>query len=137
MRTSKLRSLVARTLVITMTSALLPTQTRAEMINTERAIAADRERVLQLLDQPDLAARLEAYGVTSSDAKVRVAALSDAEVAHLAAQIDEAYAGAGGGGGLLAVMLVAVMVVFVLPFVLVGAVILHSVRGGGGSEAQP
>src|SRR3954471_9983885 len=133
---AKLRSLVAQILVITMASALLPTQTRAGMINTEQAVSADRERILVLLDHPDLVARLEAYGVTSSDAKARIAALSDAEVARLATDIDTAQAGAGGGGGVIAVAFVLMMtiaIVVLLPFVIVGTLVLKAVQ----SDSKP
>ena len=138
---TKLRSLVAQILVIAMTSAFLPTQTRAAMINTERAVSGDRERILVLLDHPDLAARLEAYGVTSSDAKARIAALSDAEVGRLATEIDTAQAGAGGGDALFGLGLglaMAVVIVLLLPFLIVGTLVVKALKSGSKpAQASP
>src|SRR5205823_4380096 len=95
-----------------------------------------REHILVLLDNPDLAARLESYGVTSSDAKARIAALSDAEVARLATEIDTAQAGAGGGGGVIAVAFVLMMtiaIVVLLPFLIVGTLVLKGLH----SDSKP
>lgn len=131
---SKLRSLLAKLLIITMTSTLLPAQTRAEMVSTERAVGGDRERILLLLDRPDVAAQLEAYGVKASDAKARLAALSEAELGQLSAEVDKAHAGAGGGGGLAAVATI-VVVVFLLPFVIIGALVIAGLRSGSAKQS--
>src|SRR5438445_245636 len=75
---AKLRSFVAKLLIITTTSACLTTQSYAGAISTEAALATDRERILVLLDRPDVSAQLEAYGVKPSDAKARVVGLAHA-----------------------------------------------------------
>src|SRR5438034_702572 len=87
----KLRLLVARVLIATTTSACLAPHAHAGVISTEAAIAGDRARILVLLDRPDISAQLEARGVKPSDAKARIAALSDADVAQLSAAIDKAH----------------------------------------------
>jgi len=92
----KLRLLVARVLIATTTSACLPPHAHAGLISTEAAIPGNRDRILVLLDRADISAQLEARGVSPSDAKARIAALSDAEVAQLSAAIDNAPAGARG-----------------------------------------
>jgi hypothetical protein len=127
-----LRALVARLLIVTVSSTIVP---RAEgaMIGTEAAIRTDREHILMLLNHPDVASQLEAYGVKPSDAKARIAALSDAELAMLSAEMDRAYAGAGGGGGLFAALATVTMialVVLLLPVFLVGGLIALGVKAG-------
>ena len=120
---------------------MVATQADAAMIGTEAAVNGDRERVLRLLDHPDVAAQLEAYGVRISDAKARVAALSDAEAAELSAEIDKAYAGAGGGGEILAAPLMLIFAIVLLPFFLLGVLIYSAVThknvGWGPSTQSP
>lgn len=67
--------------------AALPMQAGAGMIGTERAAVAEREGV---------ALELRARGLSHEEAKARVSALTDAEVAYLARHIDQVPAGAGG-----------------------------------------
>lgn len=76
-----------------------------------------------------LSAELVARGVASAEAQARTAALTDEEVAQVAAQIDALPAGAGGCGPLIlcaivTLTLVAVTVVIVLPIVLVGGAVM-------------
>jgi TolA-binding protein len=83
------------------------TQTvQAAMIGTEQIHAAanasqDRARVAAALERPDVVRQLETMGVSPSDAKARVAALSDEEVATLAGKVDSLPA----GGDVLGVLL--------------------------------
>jgi hypothetical protein len=136
--TPKLRHLIAQMLIVTTTSAVAPTQAYAGLISTG-STSGGRERVLMLLDRPDVAAQLEAYGVKPSDAKARIAALNDAEAARLSADIDKALAGAGGGGGIITaagVILVVAAVVVLLPIVFVGALVIAGVRGRGPTPIQ-
>ena len=63
----------------------------AGLVTTEGAL--ERERVAALLERPDVQAALAAYGVSPRDAQSRVAAMTDAEAAELAARIDELPAG--------------------------------------------
>ena len=132
-----MRSLVARVLILTLMSTFIP---RAEgaMIGTDSLVGGDRERVLTLLERPEVAAQLEAYGVNPSDAKARVAALSDAELAVVSSEIDKAYAGAGGGGAAF-FMAIAMIIVFVLllPFFLAGILVYNIVTHKGGAPTQP
>jgi hypothetical protein len=69
--------------------------------------AADRDRISAVLEREDVRAQLAARGVSPEQARARVAALSDAEAAELAARIDELPA---GGIGVLGAALVVFLV---------------------------
>ena len=79
----------------------------------------------------ELRAALVERGVASAEAKARVAALTDEEVAQVSAQIEALPAGAGGGGGLISVALsmiiigtvMYVAVYVILPVAIVGTVV--------------
>lgn len=122
-----LRNAISRALIVTTTSALLPAPTYAEMIGTERAANGERDRILVLLERPEVAGQLEAYGVKPDDAKARVAALSDPELARISAEIDRAAAGAGNGG-FLGVIAIGTLVIVLLPFFILGALIAGATR---------
>jgi len=72
-------------------SLALPLPLQAGMVATE--IALERSRIASLLERADVQAQLQAYGVSPEDVKARVAALTDAEAAELAARIEELPAG--------------------------------------------
>ena len=133
MKLTPMRCFVARTLIVTMCSTFIP---RAEgaVIGTDSAINADRERILILLERPEVAAQLEGYGVRMSDAKARIAALTDTEVAKLSADIDEAYA--GGRVDPITLMGMAIITVILLPFFLVGLMVYNIVTGKGGGPGE-
>lgn len=84
-------------------SALIGT----EQLAAAAAPAADsRARLLGTLERADLVAALEARGVSMTDVRARVDALTDAEAAQLVAQIDQAPAGASIVGTLFTVFIV-------------------------------
>jgi hypothetical protein len=118
----KLRLLIARVLIATMTNACLAPYADASMISTESAVAGDRARILVLLDRPDISAQLEAHGVSASDAKARVATLSDDEIGQLSAGIDKARAGAGGDGAVWLVVILLLLPLVVLFLAVSGVV---------------
>jgi len=84
---------VCRSLVVCI--AVLPMQAGAGLVATGDA-AADSQR--SQAARITIEGQLEALGVAASDAKLRVAALSDAEAASIAGRIDSAPAGANGAG---------------------------------------
>ncbi len=94
--------------------SVLPMQSAtAGMIGTDSAVAAaqpggERERVTQFFSRTDVQAQLERFGVSPVDASDRVALLSEAELQRLAAQIDNAPAGAIGT--LLIIVLLGILV---------------------------
>ena len=93
---TNLRRSIASLLIASITGLGMPLPAQAGMVSTESAVAADRDRIATLLDRPDVRAQLEARGVNSSDAKARVAALTDEEVTQLAGRIDSLPAGSDG-----------------------------------------
>jgi len=99
-----IRRLIAALLIVSTTAASLPAQ--AAMI----AADADRQRIAAALERADVRELLAASGVDFKQAQARVAALSDAEAAELAARVDELPA---GGIDALAVVLVVFLVLLI------------------------
>jgi hypothetical protein len=84
--------------------AVAPLQAGAGLIGTGDAVAPVQ---VQAGARAALAGQFEALGVAADSARDRVAALSDAEVAQLAGQVERQPAGAMGGawaGALLVVI---------------------------------
>lgn len=91
--------------VLVALSSYPATGARAALVGTEQAVSgapapagnaqAQREQVASFLKREDVRRQIEAMGVDPKEADARVASLSDAEVAKLAARIDQAPAGAG------------------------------------------
>jgi hypothetical protein len=65
-----------------------------EQVATTPAASADRATILNYINRADVTAKLQSFGIDTGTAKTRVAALSDAEAATLAKQIQTAPAGA-------------------------------------------
>jgi len=92
--------LISRLLVVCLIG--LPFQVNAGMIGTDDAVAsaqaaAARTTVATFMSRSDVAGQLQSLGLSAGDAKARVAALTDIEVAKLAGQIDSLPAGASSG----------------------------------------
>jgi hypothetical protein len=77
------------------------------------ATPGERDALLRLLDRAEVQTQLEAYGVSAEQAKARIAALSDAEAAQLAAQIDSLPAGGDPAGALISALLLVFLVLLV------------------------
>ncbi len=73
----------------------LPFQAQADLIGTRQAMSADQPQPQSA--RAALADRIEALGVPAGNARERVAALSDREVAQLAGELDSLPAGAASG----------------------------------------
>ena len=105
------RRLVSLLLVM---SIALPLPAQAGMLSTEAAIAGDaKERIVSFLDRSDVQAQLASRGVNPADAKARVASLSDAEAAQLAAQIDSMPAGADAAGSIIGALVLIFIVLLI------------------------
>lgn len=107
MTTSFVR-LVSRLLIVCLIG--LPVQANAGLIGTDQAVSAAqaqtaRATVLSQLGRAEVAAQMQSLGITPQDARDRIAALTDAEVARLAGQIDSLPAGAGSEALLVIVVL--------------------------------
>jgi hypothetical protein len=94
---NKLRRSIAALMSVAMLATALAPHALAGALPTEAVSATgERERITSVLARADLRARLEALGVSSSEIKARVDALSDKEAAELAAQLDALPAGGDG-----------------------------------------
>lgn len=91
--------------ILLIASLAVPLPVQAGMVATGDLL--QRERIHEFLDRADVQAQLLVRGVSPEDVKARVAALTDAEAAELAAKIDELPA---GGIGILGVILVVFLV---------------------------
>lgn len=84
----------------------LPIQAQADLIGTGQAMSAGQPQPARAT----LADRIEALGVPLVNARERVAALSDAEVAQLSGELDRLPAGAAGLG--VGLILVAIFLIW-------------------------
>ena len=87
-------------------------QSYAGMIATP---SPERERVLSIVERPEVARQLEKFGILPVQARDRVAAMSEAEVASLAGKLESLPA----GGALSNQDLVLIVLVTLLVIVLV------------------
>jgi hypothetical protein len=83
----------------------------SDLVTTEAAMDAgrsqdDRERIHEVLARDDVQEQLVAQGVDPAEVEARVAALSDAEAAQMADQLEEMPAGASVIGALFAVFVI-------------------------------
>jgi hypothetical protein len=102
---------VAQTAAVTTASTQLLS---AEQV--QQAAQPGRALLEQTLQRADVVAALEARGVSVQAARERVAALTDAEAAHVAAQIDAAPAGASDVLGVIVFIFVLLLVTDILGF---------------------
>jgi hypothetical protein len=89
----------------------LPPQVFAGMIATP---SPERERVMSLLQRPEVAQQLEKFGLSADQAKDRVAAMSEAEVASLAGKLDQLPAGGALSNQDLLLIIIVILLVVVL-----------------------
>lgn len=105
--TGRFRRAVAGLLIVCMGGVAAPLPALAGIVSTDSVVAgAERERIAGLLERGEVRSRLQALGVDPADARERVAALSDAEAAQLAAQLDDLPAGGDLLGAAVLVFLV-------------------------------
>lgn len=98
---------------------------QAALVSTEQVAASQgvvsesgaRARVLAALERADVTAALVERGVSIEQARDRIAALTDAEAAHVAQQIDSAPAGAVSGlVGAIVFVFVVLLITDILGF---------------------
>lgn len=92
---------------------------QAALISTEQVVTAgaaqqERAKIASALDRPEVQAQLEKMGISPSDAQDRIAALSDAEAASIAHQIDTLPAGGDGVIGVLLFIFILLLVTDIL-----------------------
>lgn len=100
MKTGPRTRLAAALMSLSLVGASFPVTTSAALVGTERALAASQQsaradQVAAFLDREEVARELARYGVAPEQARARVAALSEEELARLATEIDALPAGAG------------------------------------------
>ncbi len=91
---------------------------QGQMISTtawvnEAARQEMAEKVSKFLDRNDVREQMTASGVSAEEAKLRVAALSDAELQNLSNEIDKATYG-GDVVGILVIVLLVVLIIYLV-----------------------
>ena len=100
---------ICRMLIVCM--AAFPFSTYAGMVGTDQVVAAAqsqgaRDKLRDLISRSDVRNQLQNLGISPTAAQARVSAMTDAEVASLAGQIDSLPAGGASGWAIVAVLLV-------------------------------
>lgn len=100
---------ICRVLIVCL--AAFPFSTYAGMVGTDQVVAAAqaqgaRDQLRDVLSRSEVRNALQSYGISPSAAQARVSAMTDAEVASLAGQIDSLPAGAGSGWAIAAVLII-------------------------------
>lgn len=98
--------------------ALAPGPARAALVSTEQMLAevdgaSERHRVLAFIDRADVQEQMVALGVDPAEAAARVRALSDAQVAAIARQLDRLPAGQSAVGAIVGAMLIIFLILLV------------------------
>ena len=120
---TRFRRTIAAVLTVCLTGTTFMHSAQATVISTEQVAAAQapaersegHARLNATLDRADVAAALQARGVDPQAARDRVAALTDAEAAALATDIDRAPAG-GDLLGTIVFIFVLLLVTDILGF---------------------
>ncbi len=92
--------------------ALAAPQAYAGLIATEAG--SERERVMALIERPEVAQQLEKMGIAPHEAKARVGAMSEAEVASLAGKLDALPAGGALSNQDFILILLLILLILVL-----------------------
>lgn len=112
------KRLTASVLIASTTLMGLPLTAQAALVSTEQALpantaSAERTKVAEFLSRQDVQDVLHARGVDRQAAADRVQAMSDTEVAQVAAQVDQAPA----AGDILGIMFTVFIVLLVTDIV--------------------
>ena len=119
MRLSTLKQAVAAGLTVLMAMNVFPIGlAQAEMITTDQVIqdsdpADDRAKVETFLAREDVKDQLVVLGVDPAEAAVRVASLTDAELAQIAGRLDELPAGEGAVGAIVGAIVFIFLVLLI------------------------
>jgi hypothetical protein len=100
---------ICRMLIVCM--AAFPFSTYAGMVGTDQVVAAAhsqgaRDKLRDLISRSEVRNQLQSYGISPTAAQARVSAMTDAEVASLAGQIDSLPAGGASGWAIVAGLLI-------------------------------
>jgi hypothetical protein len=121
--TTRPRRAVALALAASISFAGMMQGAQAALIGTEQVAAAQQAttseghaRLAATLQRADVVAALQERGVSIDAARDRVASLTDAEAAQVAAQIDQAPAGADSVLGVIVTIFVVLLITDILGF---------------------
>jgi hypothetical protein len=111
---NRCRSFVAATLIVSITALGLPLPANAAMVPTDSAVTASvKDRVATLLERSDVRAQLQTLGVSPSEVKARVAAMSDDEAAQIAGKLDNLPAGGDAAGAIVGAAILVFIVLLI------------------------
>lgn len=110
----------SRLLMLCMLTMGVPSSAWASMVGTDQvvdhAVAEQaRTKLLSLIDRDDVRAQLQSRGVSATEAKARVSALTDDEVAQASDKLDQLPAG-GEILGLLFTVFIVLLITDILGF---------------------
>jgi hypothetical protein len=100
----------------TVSAALVTTDQVVGATATDTA-SANREKIVQFLQQESVRKQLTAMGVQPAEVEARLAALSPNELAQLAGRIDQMPAGQGAIGAIVVAALIIFLVLLILDIV--------------------
>jgi hypothetical protein len=114
-----LKKIVAQTLIAALVFGGFTQSVQAAIISTEQVVTAaaaqqNRARIAAAFERADVQAELQKMGISRDEAQARVAALTDAETASVAHQIDTLPAGGDGIVGALVFVFVLLLVTDIL-----------------------
>jgi len=115
---------MTRLIAVCLSFAGFMTSAQATLVSTEQVAASEgvtsaaeqRAYVNSMLTRSDVAAALQERGIDLEQAQARVAALTDAEVAHVAHTLDTAPAGASDVLGTIVFIFLLLLITDILGF---------------------
>ncbi len=119
--THPLKKLVAHTLITSVMFLGFTQSVQATMISTEQVVSAatavqNRAKVAASFERADVQAELQRMGIDTDQARARVAAMTDAETASIAKQVDSLPAGADGIIGTIVFIFVLLLITDIIGF---------------------
>lgn len=117
--TLALKKIFAHTMMAAVMTAGLTQTAQAGIITTEQVVSAaaaqqNRAKVVAAFERADVQAELQKMGINTDEAHARVAAMTDAEAASVANQIDTLPAGGDGILGTLVFIFIVLLVTDIL-----------------------
>ena len=113
----RLYKLIARILVVSL--VWMPFSIQAGMVGTDQVVASaqgqlNRDKVANFLSRSDVVKQFEALGLSASNAKERVDALTQEEVNKIAGKIDSMPAGASDTGWWIAGIIIVGLIIWLV-----------------------
>jgi uncharacterized small protein (DUF1192 family) len=118
----KINSIVTRCLSFTLIFGVLSwpatNVAKAEMVSTDAFLAQHsssnpRSRLMNMLDRQEVQKKLQEYGVSPGEARMRLASLSDSEIEKLNTKMNKLPAGADAAEAILGTALVVFIVLLI------------------------